>query len=239
MSFRNAVILSFCIAAGLEVFSGCAYNDKYVEIVLVDSGRQPESVLSQSQNHIPADTGNEANSVYAPEEVTYDGVGKAEEKQEHRPKKSAKPTALPDVTPTPLPTATPTPTPTITPLPTPLPTPKPTPAATWTPLPTNTPEPTPDALEEKYSDELAAENAGHDRLVAEINQRYEKDMMSAQQALNVLLEAPSDETEYYAALEQAQRALDAEQAGLNAELAQEEVRHEQTVKDINAKYGKQ
>ena len=123
MSFRNAVILSFCIAAGLEVFSGCAYNDKYVEIVLVDSGRQPESVLSQSQNHIPADTGNEANSVYAPEEVTYDGVGKAEEKQEQRPKKSAKPTALPDVTPTPLPTATPTPT--ITPLPTPLPTPKP------------------------------------------------------------------------------------------------------------------
>ena len=239
MSFRNAVILSFCIAAGLEVFSGCAYNDKYVEIVLVDSGRQPESVLSQSQNHIPADTGNEANSVYAPEEVTYDGVGKAEEKQEQRPKKSAKPTALPDVTPTPLPTATPTPTPTITPLPTPLPTPKPTPAATWTPRPTNTPEPTPDALEEKYSDELAAENAGHDRLVAEINQRYEKDMMSAQQALNVLLEAPSDETEYYAALEQAQRALDAEQAGLNAELAQEEARHEQTVKDINAKYGKQ
>lgn len=239
MSFRNAVILSFCIAAGLEVFSGCAYNDKYVEIVLVDSGRQPESVLSQSQNHIPADTGNEANSVYASEEVTYDGVGKTEEKQEQRPKKSTKPTALPDVTPTPLPTATPTPTPTITPLPTPLPTPKPTPAATWTPLPTNTPEPTPDALEEKYSDELAAENAGHDRLVAEINQRYEKDMMSAQQALNVLLEAPSDETEYYAALEQAQRALDAEQAGLNAELAQEEVRHEQTVKDINAKYGKQ
>lgn len=237
MSFRNAVILSFCIAAGLEVFSGCAYNDKYVEIVLVDSGRQPESVLSQSQNHIPADTGNEANSVYAPEEVTYDGVGKAEEKQEQRPKKSAKPTALPDVTPTPLPTATPTPT--ITPLPTPLPTPKPTPAATWTPRPTNTPETTPDALEEKYSDELAAENAGHDRLVAEINQRYEKDMMSAQQALNVLLEAPSDETEYYAALEQAQRALDAEQAGLNAELAQEEARHEQTVKDINAKYGKQ
>ena len=237
MSFRNAVILSFCIAAGLEVFSGCAYNDKYVEIVLVDSGRQPESVLSQSQNHIPADTGNEAKSVYAPEEVTYDGVGKAEEKQEQRPKKSAKPTALPDVTPTPLPTATPTPT--ITPLPTPLPTPKPTPAATWTPRPTNTPEPTPDALEEKYSDELAAENAGHDRLVAEINQRYEKDMMSAQQALNVLLEAPSDETEYYAALEQAQRALDAEQAGLNAELAQEEARHEQTVKDINAKYGKQ
>lgn len=237
MSFRNAVILSFCIAAGLEVFSGCAYNDKYVEIVLVDSGRQPESVLSQSQNHIPADTGNEANSVYAPEEVTYDGVGKAEEKQEQRPKKSAKPTALPDVTPTPLPTATPTPA--ITPLPTPLPTPKPTPAATWTPRPTNTPEPTPDALEEKYSDELAAENAGHDRLVAEINQRYEKDMMSAQQALNVLLEAPSDETEYYAALEQAQRALDAEQAGLNAELAQEEARHEQTVKDINAKYGKQ
>ena len=237
MSFRNAVILSFCIAAGLEVFSGCAYNDKYVEIVLVDSGRQPESVLSQSQNHIPADTGNEANSVYAPEEVTYDGVGKAEEKQEQRPKKSAKPTALPDVTPTPLPTATPTPT--ITLLPTPLPTPKPTPAATWTPRPTNTPEPTPDALEEKYSDELAAENAGHDRLVAEINQRYEKDMMSAQQALNVLLEAPSDETEYYAALEQAQRALDAEQAGLNAELAQEEARHEQTVKDINAKYGKQ
>ena len=236
MSFRNAVILSFCIAAGLEAFSGCAYNDKYVEIVLVDSGRQPESVLSQSQNHIPADTGNEANSVYAPEEVTYDGVGKAEEKQEQRPKKSAKPTALPDVTPTPLPTATPTPT--ITPLPTPLPTPKPTPAATWTPRPTNTPEPTPDALEEKYSDELAAENAGHDRLVAEINQRYEKDMMSAQQALNVLLEAPSDETEYYAALEQAQRALDAEQAGLNAELAQEEARHEQTVKDINAKYGK-
>ena len=237
MGFRNAVILSFCIAAGLEVFSGCAYNDKYVEIVLVDSGRQPESVLSQSQNHIPADTGNEANSVYAPEEVTYDGVGKAEEKQEQRPKKSAKPTALPDVTPTPLPTATPTPT--ITPLPTPLPTPKPTPAATWTPRPTNTPEPTPDALEEKYSEELAAENAGHDRLVAEINQRYEKDMMSAQQALNVLLEAPSDETEYYAALEQAQRALDAEQAGLNAELAQEEARHEQTVKDINAKYGKQ
>lgn len=237
MGFRNAVILSFCIAAGLEVFSGCAYNDKYVEIVLVDSGRQPESVLSQSQNHIPSDTGNEANSVYAPEEVTYDGVGKAEEKQEQRPKKSAKPTALPDVTPTPLPTATPTPT--ITPLPTPLPTPKPTPAATWTPRPTNTPEPTPDALEEKYSDELAAENAGHDRLVAEINQRYEKDMMSAQQALNVLLEAPSDETEYYAALEQAQRALDAEQAGLNAELAQEEARHEQTVKDINAKYGKQ
>ena len=237
MSFRNAVILSFCIAAGLEVFSGCAYNDKYVEIVLVDSGRQPESVLSQSQNHIPADTGNEANSVYAPKEVTYDGVGKAEEKQEQRPKKSAKTTALPDVTPTPLPTATPTPT--ITPLPTPLPTPKPTPAATWTPRPTNTPEPTPDALEEKYSDELAAENAGHDRLVAEINQRYEKDMMSAQQALNVLLEAPSDETEYYAALEQAQRALDAEQAGLNAELAQEEARHEQTVKDINAKYGKQ
>ena len=128
MSFRNAVILSFCIAAGLEMFSGCAYNDKYVEIVLVDSGRQPESVLSQSQNHIPADTGNEANSVYAPEEVTYDGVGKAEEKQEQRPKKSAKPTALPDVTPTPLPTATPTPT--ITPLPTPLSTPKPTPAAT-------------------------------------------------------------------------------------------------------------
>ena len=123
MSFRNAVILSFCIAAGLEVFSGCAYNDKYVEIVLVDSGRQPESVPSQNQNHIPADTGNEANSVYAPEEVTYDGVGKAEEKQEQRPKKSAKPTALPDVTPTPLPTATPTPT--FTPLPTPLPTPKP------------------------------------------------------------------------------------------------------------------
>lgn len=237
MSFRNAVILSFCIAAGLEVFSGCAYNDKYVEIVLVDSGRQPESVLSQSQNHIPADTGNEANSVYAPEEVTYDGVGKAEEKQEQRPKKSAKPTALPDVTPTPLPTATPTPT--ITPLPTPLPTPKPTPAATWTPRPTNTPEPTPDALEEKYSDELAAENAGHDRLVAEINQRYEKDMMSAQQALNVLLEAPSDETEYYAALEQAQRALEAERAKLEGELAQEEARHEQTVKDINAKYGKQ
>ena len=107
MSFRNAVILSFCIAAGLEVFSGCTYNDKYVEIVLVDSGRQPESVPSQSQNHIPADTGNEANSVYAPEEVTYYGVGKAEEKQEQRPKKSAKPTALPDVTPTPLPTATP------------------------------------------------------------------------------------------------------------------------------------
>lgn len=172
MSFRNAVILSFCIAAGLEVFSGCAYNDKYVEIVLVDSGRQPESVLSQSQNHIPADTGNEANSVYAPEEVTYDGVGKAEEKQEQRPKKSAKPTALPDVTPTPLPTATPTPT--ITPLPTPLSTPKPTPAATWTPRPTNTPEPTPDALEEKYSDELAQEEARHEQTVKDINAKYGK-----------------------------------------------------------------
>ena len=85
MSFRNAVILSFCIAAGLEVFSGCAYNDKYVEIVLVDSGRQPESVPSQSQNHIPADTGNEANSEYAPEEDTYYVEGKAEEQQEQRP----------------------------------------------------------------------------------------------------------------------------------------------------------
>ena len=76
MSFRNAVILSFCIAAGLEVFSGCAYNDKYVEIVLVDSGRQPESVPSQSQNHIPADTGNEANSVYAPRKSHMTAWGK-------------------------------------------------------------------------------------------------------------------------------------------------------------------
>ena len=225
MSFRNAVILSFCIAAGLEVFSGCAYNDKYVEIVLVDSGRQPESVLSQSQNHIPADTGNEANSVYAPEEVTYDGAGKAEEKQEQRPKKSAKPTALPDVTPTPLPT--------------PLPTPKPTPAATWTPRPTNTPEPTPDALEEKYSDELAAENAGHDEREREINARYERSIGTCRQSLNILLEKPSDDPEYYEALEQVKSGLEAEQAKLEGELAQEEARHEQTVKDINAKYGKQ
>ena len=225
MSFRNAVFLSFCIAAGLEVFSGCAYNDKYVEIVLVDSGRQPESVLSQSQNHIPADTGNEANSVYAPEEVTYDGVGKAEEKQEQRPKKSAKPTALPDVTPTPLPT--------------PLPTPKPTPAATWTPRPTNTPEPTPDALEEKYSDELAAENAGHDEREREINARYERSIGTCRQSLNILLEKPSDDPEYYEALEQVKSELEAEQAKLEGELAQEEARHEQTVKDINAKYGKQ
>ena len=221
MSFRNAVILSFCIAAGLEVFSGCAYNDKYVEIVLVDSGRQPESVLSQSQNHIPADTGNEANSVYAPEEVTYDGVGKAEEKQEQRPKKSAKPTALPDVTPTPLPTDTPTPT--ITPLPTLLPTPKPTPAAT----------------EEKYSDELAAENAGHDEREREINARYERSIGTCRQSLNILLEKPSDDPEYYGALEQAKSELEAERAKLEGELAQEEARHEQTVKDINAKYGKQ
>lgn len=213
MSFRNAVILSFCIAAGLEVFSGCAYNDKYVEIVLVDSGRQPESVLSQSQNHIPADTGNEANSVYAPEEVTYDGVGKAEEKQEQRPKKSAKPTALPDVTPTP--------------------------AATWTPRPTNTPEPTPDALEEKYSDELAAENAGHDEREREINARYERSIGTCRQSLNILLEKPSDDPEYYEALEQAKSELEAERAKLEDELAQEEARHEQTVKDINAKYGKQ
>jgi len=226
MSFRNAVILSFCIAAGLEVFSGCAYNDKYVEIVLVDSGRQPESVLSQSQNHIPADTGNEANSVYAPEE-----------EQEQRPKKSAKPTALPDVTLTPLPTATPTPT--ITPLPTPLPTPKPTPAATWTPRPTNTPEPTPDALEEKYSDELAAENAGHDEREREINARYERSIGTCRQSLNILLEKPSDDPEYYEALEQAKSELEAERAKLEGELAQEEARHEQTVKDINAKYGKQ
>ena len=237
MSFRNAVILSFCIAAGLEVFSGCAYNDKYVEIVLVDSGRQPESVPSQSQNHIPADTGNEANSVYAPEEVTYYGVGKAEEKQEQRPKKSAKPTALPDVTPTPLPTATPTPT--ITLLPTPLPTPKPTPAATWTPRPTNTPEPTPDALEEKYSDELAAENAGHDEREREINARYERSIGTCRQSLNILLEKPSDDSEYYGALEQVKSELEAERAKLEGELAQEEARHEQTVKDINAKYGKQ
>lgn len=213
MSFRNAVILSFCIAAGLEVFSGCAYNDKYVEIVLVDSGRQPESVLSQSQNHIPADTGNEANSVYAPEEVTYDGVGKAEEKQEQRPKKSAKTTALPDVTPTP--------------------------AATWTPRPTNTPEPTPDALEEKYSDELAAENAGHDEREREINARYERSIGTCRQSLNILLEKPSDDPEYYGALEQAKSELEAERAKLEGELAQEEARHEQTVKDINAKYGKQ
>lgn len=233
MSFRNAVILYFCIAAGLEVFSGCAYNDKYVEIVLVDSGRQPESIPSQSQSHIPAYAGNEANSVYAPEEGTYDGAGKAEEKQEQRPKKSAKPTSLPDVTPTPLPTATPTPT--ITPLPTPMPTPEPTPAATRPPKPVNTPQPTADI---KYEEELTVENAEHDRLVAEINQRYEKDMMSAQQALNVLLEAPSDEPEYYAALEQAQRALDAEQAGLNAELAQEKARHEQALRDIKVKYAR-
>ena len=217
MSFRNAVILYFCIAAGLEVFSGCAYNDKYVEIVLVDSGRQPESVPSQSQNHIPADTGNEANSIYAPEEVTYDGVGKAEEKQKQRPKKSAKPTALPDVTPTPLPTATPTPT--ITPLPTPM--------------------PTPDALEEKYSDELAAENAEHDEREREINARYERSIGAFWQNLNILLNKPSEDPEYYEALEQAKSELEAEQAKLKGELAQEEARHEQAVKDIKAKYGKQ
>lgn len=237
MSFRNAVILYFCIAAGLEVFSGCVYNDKYVEIVLVDSGRQPESIPSQSQSHIPAYAGNEANSVYAPEEGTYDGAGKAEEKQEQRPKKSAKPTSLPDVTPTPLPTATPTPA--ITPLPTPMPTPEPTPAATLTPRPTNTPEPTPDALEEKYSGELAAENAEHDEREREINARYERSIGTCRQSLNILLEKPSDDSEYCEVLEQAQRALDAEQAGLNAELAQEKARHEQAVKDIKAKYGKQ
>lgn len=166
-----------------------------------------------------------------------DGVGKAEEKQEQRPKKSAKPTALPDVTPTPLPTATPTPT--ITPLPTPLPTPKPTPPATWTPRPTNTPEPTPDALEEKYSDELAAENAGHDEREREINARYERSIGTCRQSLNILLEKPSDDPEYYEALEQAKSELEAERAKLEGELAQEEARHEQTVKDINAKYGKQ
>ena len=237
MSFRNAVILSFCIAAGLEVFSGCAYNDKYVEIVLVDSGRQPESVPSQSQSHIPAYTGNEANSVYAPEEGTYDGAGKAEEKQEQGPKKSAKPTVLPDVTPTPLPTATPTPT--ITPLPTPMPTPEPTPDATLTPRPTNTLEPTPDALEEKYSDELAAENAGHDEREREINARYERSIGAFWQNLNILLEKPSEDPEYCEALEQAKSELEAEQAKLEGELAQEEARHEQAVKDIKAKYGKQ
>ena len=234
MSFRNAVILSFCIAAGLEVFSGCAYNDKYVEIVLVDSGRQPESVLSQSQNHIPADTGNEANSVYAPEEVTYDGVGKAEEKQEQRPKKSAKPTALPDVTPTPLPTATPTPT--ITPLPTPLPSSGSIRSA-WRGSFSVTSRP--DALEEKYSDELAAENAGHDEREREINARYERSIGTCRQSLNILLEKPSDDPEYYEALEQAKSELEAERAKLEGELAQEEARHEQAVKDINAKYGKQ
>lgn len=235
MNFRKAVILYLCIAAGLEAFSGCAYNDKYVEIVLVDSGRQPESVPSQSQSHIPAYTGNEANSVYAPEEGTYDGAGKAGEKQGQRPKKSAKPTALPHVTPTPLPTATPTPT--ITPLP--ASTPEPTPAATLTPRPTNTPEPTPDGLEEKYIDELAAENTGHDERKREINARYERSIGPCRQSLNILLEKPSEDPEYYEALEQAKSELEAEQTKLEGELAQEEARHEQAVKDIKAKYGKQ
>ena len=118
-------------------------------------------------------------------------------------------------------------------------TPKPTPAATWTPRPTNTPEPTPDALEEKYSDELAAENAGHDEREREINARYERSIGTCRQSLNILLEKPSDDPEYYEALEQAKSELEAERAKLEGELAQEEARHEQTVKDINAKYGKQ
>ena len=116
---------------------------------------------------------------------------------------------------------------------------KPTPAATWTPRPTNTPEPTPDALEEKYSDELAAENAGHDEREREINARYERSIGTCRQSLNILLEKPSDDPEYYGALEQVKSELEAERAKLEGELAQEEARHEQTVKDINAKYGKQ
>lgn len=234
MSFRNAVILSFCLAAGMAALSGCAYNDKYVEIVLVDSGKEPAGLPSQNRSPIPADTGNAADSVYAPNSGGCDNAEKTEEKR-REPKKSPRLSELPGVTPTPLPTATPTPTPAITPEPTPAPTPKPTPAATRPPQPVNTPQPTADI---RYEEDLAAENAEHDRLVAEINQRYEKDMMSAQQALNVLLEAPSDETEYYAALEQAQRALDAEQAGLNAELAQEKARHEQVLRDIKVKYAR-
>ncbi len=234
MSFRNAVILSFCLAAGMAALSGCAYNDKYVEIVLVDSGKEPAGLPSQNRSPIPADIGNAADSVYAPNSGGYDNAEKTEEKR-REPKKSPRLSESPGVTPTPLPTATPTPTPAITPEPTPAPTPKPTPAATRPPQPVNTPQPTADI---RYEEELTVENAEHDRLVAEINQRYEKDMMSAQQALNVLLEAPSDETEYYAALEQAQRALDAEQAGLNAELAQEKARHEQALRDIKVKYAR-
>ena len=107
------------------------------------------------------------------------------------------------------------------------------------PIRSNTPEPTPDALEEKYSDELAAENAGHDEREREINARYERSIGTCRQSLNILLEKPSDDPEYYEVLEQAKSELEAERAKLEGELAQEEARHEQTVKDINAKYGKQ
>lgn len=232
MSFRNAVILSFCFAAGMGALSGCVYNDKYVEIVLVDSGGQPESTPSHGKNHIPADTGNSANSVCAQDNGAYDSAGK-EEKKPQEPKKSPRPSATPDTTPTPMPTATPVPTVT------PQPTLKPTPAATWTPRPTSTPQPTADAVGVRCEEEIALENAEHDERVAEINERHGKDMAEAQQYLNILLEEPSDEQEYYDALEQAKSGLAEAQANLDADLAQEKERHEQAVKDIKAKYAKQ
>ena len=73
----------------------------------------------------------------------------------------------------------------------------------------------------------------------EINARYERSIGTCRQSLNILLEKPSDDPEYYGALEQVKSELEAERAKLEGELAQEEARHEQTVKDINAKYGKQ
>ena len=235
MSFRNAVILSFCLAAGMAALSGCAYNDKYVEIVLVDSGKEPAGLPSQNRSPIPADIGNAADSVYAQDNGAYDSAGK-EEKKPQEPKESPRPSATPDTTLAPMPTATPMPTPAITPEPTPAPTPKPTPAATRPPQPVNTPQPTSDI---RCEEELTSENSEHDERVDEINQRHGKDMDEARRYLNILLEEPSDEQEYYDTLEQVKSGLAEAQANLDAELAREEARHEQAVKNIKAKYGKQ
>lgn len=237
MSFRNAVILSLCLAAGMGTLSGCAYTDKYVEIVLVDPGGQPERLTSHSKSNMPADTVNPANSVCAQDNGAYDGTVDdgtvKEEKKPEEPKKPPKPSATPEATPSPVPTATPMPTAT------PLPTPKPTPTAEWTPRPTSTPQPTADAAGVRYEEEIKMENDRHDDSITEINQRHGKDMANAQQYLNMLLEEPSDEQEYYDALEQAQSNMAKVQADLDAELAQEKARHEQAVKDIKAKYSKQ
>ena len=102
MSFRNAVILSLCLAAGMGTLSGCAYTDKYVEIVLVDPGGQPERLTSHSKSNMPADTVNPANSVCAQDNGAYDGTVDdgtvKEEKKPEEPKKTPKPSATPEAT---------------------------------------------------------------------------------------------------------------------------------------------
>lgn len=220
----GAVVMAAICAS---MISGCAGQNKYVEIVIArtDTVITPVPVEKSTAEVDFEETGKNPDALPEKTEESRNGAKNAEET-------TPLPTASPTATPTPLPTVTPTPNPT----------PATTPKPTLTPEPTTAPTPLPTVTPYKQSaDELLQKelDAVYQRYCDERDKAYAKYEEKRAPLLSSMeyLGPASDDPEYKEAMAQLQAELDALEAEFKADMAELETKSHAERDAIYAKYG--